>query len=899
MKRLSFIFAVIVLASCSMSELGNEKVDHSTGKPVYTASFENPDTRIYVDSDLKTHWTEGDHISIFSTTYNEEYKFDGQTGDTDGSFTPVDDKYHTGSSVPTIYAVYPYSEETTVSSDGTITVSLPSTQNYAVNSYGLGVNTMVAVTESKYSRALFFQNLCGYIVVRLYGEGKVKSITLTGNNEEKIAGQATVAPVYGQAPAVVMSESATTSITLDCGDGVELGKTPKEATSFWFAVPPVTFSKGFTIRVTNTDLWGMEKSTSVDRTVIRNVKNSLSPLEVNFDIPREGNIEFEDANFKAYCIQNFDTDGDGEISYAEAETVTEIYCPWQIKSISSLEGIQYFTALTRLICYGNQIANLDVSNNTELTVLSCGGNQLTSLDISNNTELTMLSCFDNQLTSLDVSKNTALSYLDCNSNQLTALDVSNNTALTHLYCSGNQLTSLDVSKNTALTRLDCGSNQLTSLDISNNTALTNLSCDYNQLVTMDVSNNTALTHLYCSGNQLTTLDVSNNTALTLLWCYANQLTTLDVSNNIELEDLFCSSNRLTTLDISKNTVLIALNCKSNQLTTLDVSNNMALTILKCDDNPYLTEIWLKKGQTITIDFQFDTDVATIYYRGVDDVVAFEDANFKAYCVKNFDTNGDGEISYAEAAVVSRVYCVERSISSLEGIQYFTALNKLYCDGNQLTALDVSKNTALEWLNCQRNQLTTLDVSKNTALAWLDCDGNQLTTLDVSNNTELKELYCSSNKLTTLDVSNNMALTMLYCSSNQLTTMDVSNNAELEEFYCSSNHLTTLDVNNNTELEDLSCDSNSLITLDVSKNTALLGLNCDNNQLTSLDVSKNTAVTYLYCKSNLLLILDVSNNTALTILECEDNPYLTEIWLKTGQTIARFWYDTDIATLYYK
>ena len=35
-----------------------------------------------------------------------------------------------------------------------------------------------------------------------------------------------------------------------------------------------------------------------------------------------------------------------------------------------------------------------------------------------------------------------------------------------------------------------------------------------------------------------------------------------------------------------------------------------------------------------------------------------------------------------------------------------------------------------------NQLTTLDVSKNTALTDLDCDNNQLTTLDVSKNTAL-------------------------------------------------------------------------------------------------------------------------------------------------------------------
>ncbi|MCH5174927.1 MAG: hypothetical protein J1F40_03480, partial [Prevotellaceae bacterium] len=50
---------------------------------------------------------------------------------------------------------------------------------------------------------------------------------------------------------------------------------------------------------------------------------------------------------------------------------------------------------------------------------------------------------------------------------------------------------------------------------------------------------------------------------------------------------------------------------------------------------------------------------------------------------------------------------------------------LSCAENQLTALDVSKNTALTDLYCSDNQLTALDVSKNTALTYLECYNNQI------------------------------------------------------------------------------------------------------------------------------------------------------------------------------
>ena len=212
------------------------------------------------------------------------------------------------------------------------------------------------------------------------------------------------------------------------------------------------------------------------------------------------------------------------------------------EGLASLKGIEYFTSLTQLLCFDNQLTTLDVSKNTALTALDCSGNPLTALDVSKNTAMTGLSCDGNQLTTLDVSQNTALIGLSCYGNQLTTLDVSKNTALTALDCFENQLTTLDVSQNTALTELSCIRNQLTSLDVSQNTALTKLDCSENQLTSLDVSQNTALTKLLCSINQLTTLDVSQNIALSLLDCHTNQLTSLEVSKNTVLRDLFCYKN---------------------------------------------------------------------------------------------------------------------------------------------------------------------------------------------------------------------------------------------------------------------------------------------------------------------------------------------------------------------
>ena len=109
-----------------------------------------------------------------------------------------------------------------------------------------------------------------------------------------------------------------------------------------------------------------------------------------------------------------------------------------------------------------------------------------------------------------------------------------------------------------------------------------------------------------------------------------------------------------------------------------------------------------------------------------------------------------------------------NITSLKGIEHFTALTTLDCNGNQLTVLDVSTNKALENLICTDNQLSVLDVKANKALIVLDCSKNKLTTLDVSENMDLTILYCEHNQLTALDVTKNTELSTLYCYGNKIT-----------------------------------------------------------------------------------------------------------------------------------
>ena len=100
---------------------------------------------------------------------------------------------------------------------------------------------------------------------------------------------------------------------------------------------------------------------------------------------------------------------------------------------------------------------------------------------------------------------------------------------------------------------------------------------------------------------------------------------------------------------------------------------------------------------------------------------FPDEIFRNYVSTSFDKNSDSTLSDTEIASVTNIDVSDKGISSLNGIEYFTALTSLSCPYNQLTTLDVSKNTALTGLYCYENKLTALDLSKNTALTDLDCN----------------------------------------------------------------------------------------------------------------------------------------------------------------------------------
>ena len=272
-----------------------------------------------------------------------------------------------------------------------------------------------------------------------------------------------------------------------------------------------------------------------------------------------------------------------------------------------------------------------------------------------------------------------------------------------------------------------------------------------------------------------------------------------------------------------------------------------------------------------------------------DAAHFPDANFQKYLSENVDTNKDGSLSTAERDAVTEINVQNARIKSLNGIQYFTQLVTLRCYNNQLTKLDVSKNTQLKYLWCYNNQLTELDVSKNIQLTAVVCWNNQLTKLDVSKNAKLTSLWCDSNQLTRLDVSKNTKLQSLHCDNNQLTKLDVSKNAQLEILYCGNNQLTNLDVSKNTKLQTFKCMDNEYGATLNSKNQL------DVSTLPGFQTSKVSNVKGGKLSGKMLTFNSGSKKVTYTY-NCGNNKTATFTIIKAEKAVAKITLNKTSATL---
>lgn len=221
---------------------------------------------------------------------------------------------------------------------------------------------------------------------------------------------------------------------------------------------------------------------------------------------------------------------------------------------------------------------------------------------------------------------------------------------------------------------------------------------------------------------------------------------------------------------------------------------------------------------------------------------FPDENFRKI-ILNMSYGWDAVLVPYEISKMIYLDVSFSNIKSLEGIEYFSCLKELDCEGNQLTELPDLPNT-LEGLDCESNQLTELPELPST-LAVLDCSQNQIEQLPKLPE-KLNNLSCGENVITSLPVLPK-SLETLECIRNRITNLpDLPET--LIELECNANEIRKLPKlpQKLTNLQCSSCELSDIPELPKS----LEYLSCVNNHLTKLPELPDK-LQILQCENNKL------------------------------------------------
>ena len=278
-KSLLYVFSLAAVFGC---QKGIEDSTVQTGMPSgYVATTEGQ-TRTSLDEDLNVLWRKDDLLSIFDhSTLNEKYKVDdGCDGKSSATLNRISSgSYVAGTELSANVAYYPYAEVNRVTQSGDgylLSVTLPTTQTYAADSFGPEASPMVAVTEDKSDKSLSFKNVCGMLKLQLTGLDKIHRIELRGNDGETLAGVATVSARFSEYPTVSLNASEKV-LTLDCGEsGVQLDG--NEPTAFCLVLPPMAFENGFDATAYDMKGGSMKLYTAKRQEIVRSQITVMPPM---------------------------------------------------------------------------------------------------------------------------------------------------------------------------------------------------------------------------------------------------------------------------------------------------------------------------------------------------------------------------------------------------------------------------------------------------------------------------------------------------------------------------------------------------------------------------------------------------------------------------------------------
>jgi len=280
-----------LLTSCTKEEFVEKQTQNKSGDELFfVANTDNSsETKTTLDG-LNILWTAADPVMVFGIGSDSNPKVAGYAAHASGATADLDwttnisgteGAFVTGETPQ--YALYPTDATNASISGSVITFKLPETQTYAANSFGSGANVSVGKVKTGEGIAdINFKNVCGYLKLQVSvpsdDAATVGKIVLTTKGSEKLWGTFTADASLDAPVAAYKSGAAdgSTSVTLNCPDGVAVSTDASNPTIFYIVVPVGSLADGFIAEVySKQDHLMTTMETTKDISIVRNQVNRM------------------------------------------------------------------------------------------------------------------------------------------------------------------------------------------------------------------------------------------------------------------------------------------------------------------------------------------------------------------------------------------------------------------------------------------------------------------------------------------------------------------------------------------------------------------------------------------------------------------------------------------------
>ena len=351
------LLLVSLLPACKQEEVPQtpDLVEHTL---YATLPGEEP-TRTVLDgdNDRKILWSANESISIFSGGGNYEFQGNNDAPASSASFTgtaPAD--------LGDYIALYPYSY--LASYDGTyVSTTLPVNQFGKAGSFA---DRYLITADDATGTSILFNHVCSGLRFQV-NANNIKSVSIRGNNGEKIAGAFRFRFTAADTPTVQDATENFVTLTPPYGDDYfQTGK------YYYIIILPTTFSKGFTLTADNgTQVGELRFNTSITFSpgTFKNITGNLNE-RMAWDAPLS-QVYYGQQN--SFCLSPGQT-----IRFNVMPR--QIYGAWQRSGLRASSGALVPTDGNAPILWGSSVASASVSGEIlTITASSTPGSSLVAI----------------------------------------------------------------------------------------------------------------------------------------------------------------------------------------------------------------------------------------------------------------------------------------------------------------------------------------------------------------------------------------------------------------------------------------------------------------------------------------------------------------------------------------